>query len=990
MNFNSHVPSFARLILVLTCSIAFGQSLDAQQIMDVHMRFNQAKDLYHQKAYQAARAAFAIVRETPYLAESSYFMASSAIRSGHEDGEELMNQFIASYPHHLYTQGAYLDIANFFFNKGQYEQALENFRKSNVDLTSESIFRKGYCEFFLNQYDEALGTFSRLDGSFTPYEQDAAYFKGFILHSRGKYIESYSLLTQAFESSIYRMPAMELYTSSLYQNGEYHKLIDLVDSELTPVENGAVLNLMANSQYKLEKYRSAAKNYQELFESFEKYRNEKNYFRAGFSLLKIEKPDEAIKYLKKSAIADDSVGAYASYYLGKIYWENKNLPFAITSFENTARFSTTLKEDALYYQAKCLMESPNYEGAIEVLNTYKANHSIGKFTEPVNEMLGVAYAQTNNYDLALSYIEELDRLTPQLKRTYQRVSFLKGVALFNDKKFDLAAEFFQKSLIHDEYQEITQQTYYWMGETLSLLDKEDEAQFYYQNVSQSPNAEIYLKGIYGRAYCHFNLKEYGSAASAFRQFDSEYISQVNLKYRADALIRLGDCYFALKEYQAGIDAYKKAENAGSKNKSRIYFQIGLLSRYLDDDRQAKQYFNKLVEETPESPQADHAFFQMAQIDFENGNEKRAIEAYNHFVLKYPTSAFIPFALLSQAIAYDNEGEYKLSIANYMEILNRFPRHQTANSALLGLQDKSANGQFDEFDQYLQKYKQANPNSQALENIEFESARANYYNQNYELTIQGLDDFIVSYPNSSLIPESKYLIGESYFRMGQLEKSLSYLQMIERLSDFPKYPKVLYRLATLQGRLGDFTKSNSYYYLLRNTSRSARNVINVQNGLMQNSYALNLYDSAIHYGNALLQNPRADVLIGAQANLIIGKSEYALGNHEKALQSLLPLVSNAPDERGAEAYYYISKIYFDQAKYDLALESLFILTNNFKSYESWLGQAYLLMADIYIETNELFQAKATLNSLIEHSALEEVRNKAEAKLSDIADVIDSNE
>ncbi|MEP1782203.1 tetratricopeptide repeat protein, partial [Reichenbachiella sp.] len=159
---------------------------------------------------------------------------------------------------------------------------------------------------------------------------------------------------------------------------------------------------------------------------------------------------------------------------------------------------------------------------------------------------------------------------------------------------------------------------------------------------------------------------------------------------------------------------------------------------------------------------------------------------------------------------------------------------------------------------------------------------------------------------------------------------------------------------------------------------------------ENHFTATVYDSAIYYGNRLLDNPRVDVLVGAQANLIIGKSEYALNNHEKALQNFLPLVGNSPDENGAEAYYYISKIYYDQAKYDRALESLFVLTNNFKNYENWLGEAYLLMADIYIETNELFQAKATLNSLIEHSFLNDVKDKAASKLEEIEDAMDSNE
>ncbi|MEP2025369.1 MAG: tetratricopeptide repeat protein [Reichenbachiella sp.] len=984
-----HLPKFNKIFSLVVCLAACFQAV-SQPIIDVHTRYNHARDLYERGAFKASRVEFSKSLEEPYLAESTFYLASSAIRAGQADGEQLMNEFVEAFPSHIYAQRAYLDIANFYFGKGRYKEALDNYNKSEGYLSPELTFNKGYCQFHLNEYDQSLETFKKLDGTFSTYQNDAAYFRGYIYHSRGEFDTSFTYLNEAFESEHFRKPAMELYASTLYENGKYEELIQLVDTELTPVENGVILNLLSDSQYALKKFQSAAKNYKLLFKSYPNHRNERNYFRAGYSSFKIENNDDAIEYLKRSAVADDSVGAYASYYLGVIYTGDQNWPFAVTSFENTAKYPTVIKEDALYHQAKCLMEIPSYQGAIDVLNEYTSIYPSGRFHTEIKAMLGTAYAQTNDYDLAIAHIEELERLTPQLKQTYQRVSFLKGVTLFNDKKFELAAEVFQKSLIHDEDAGITQQTYYWVGEAKTLLEEQDEALFYYKSVSRTPSNEVYLKAIYGRAYAQYNLKNYANSAQSFRQFETQFTSEVNKKYLADAQLRMGDCFFALKEYQKGIDFYLKAEKSGNKNKDHIYFQIGLLNRYLDKDAMAKQYFNRLVKELPQSSKVDHAYFQLAQIDFEEGQSKQAIETYRKFMLKFPSSSFMPFALLNQAIAYDNEGQSQSCISNYKEILDRFPRHQTANSALLGLQSKNASGLFDEFDDYLRKYKQANPNSEALENIEFESARGNYYNQKYELAIQGFEDFIKAYPNSSLKEESQYLIGDAYFRQGRYDESIKYFRALENNQDFSKYSKVLYRLADIESIEGHLQQGNFYYYKLAQVSRSYRNIIYVHTGLMENHFKASQYDSAIHHGNVLLNNPRSGVLVSAQANLIIGKSLYETDKLEEALQSFLPLVSNSPDERGAEAYYYISRIYYDQAKYDRSLESLFVLTNNFQNYDIWVNKAFLLMADIYIETNELFQAKATLKSLIENSTLEEVIAEAKVKLRQIEETIDSNE
>ncbi|MEO9964744.1 MAG: tetratricopeptide repeat protein [Reichenbachiella sp.] len=961
-----------------------------QPTVDLSDRFDYAKTLYDGGVFDGARVAFSQINQEPFRAASVYYMAVSAIKAGHSDGESLMQAFIKKYPYHLYSQEAYLVIAEFYFIKGRYTEALENYNRSVGDLTHQQLFNKGFCEFMSNLNEEALVTFNKLEGTFSTYEYDAAYFQGVIYYKGGAMEDAYAALSTALQSEKYRSPASELYVGALFQGKRYQELIGFVEKELSPTENGLVLNRLADTQFALEKYRSAAISYAELLDNQNGHRTVDNYFRAGFSQLKIENQEKAEAYLKKSAVSDDTVGAYASYYLGIIYENQKNLQFAISSFENTAKSSTGLSEDALYHQSRCLMEVPNYQEAINSLNDYKARFPEGRYEGTVDEMLGTAYANTNNYDQAIAYIERLERLSPQLKRTYQRVSFLKGVTLFNDKKFEEAKEVFQGALLHDENNAITQQSYFWMGETLSLLNELDDAIFYYRSVQHAPDQLVYLKAQYSKAYVYFNEKDYASAFDTFSKFISEENKALDQRYRTDALLRMGDCQYAMKGYTRAIDFYKKAQQTGNKNLDHIYFQIGLLNRYLENHRAAKQYFSLLIKELPNSPKVDHAYFQIAQIEFEKGSQKEAIRGFDTFLARHPSSEFVPFALLNQAVAYDNEAQYDRSISNYKEILDRFPKHKTANSALLGLQSHNAASRFDEFDTYLKLFKEANPTSGALENVEFESSRANYYNQQYAAAIKGLRSFVSAYPNSSFVLEAKYLIGDAYYRSEQLNEALVSFKQLENTHDYAKYSKVLNRIATIYKNTGEAKTSNEYYYKMGSLSLSAKDVIHVNNGLMENYFALGIYDSAKYYGNQLLVNPRVSAMDGAQAGLIIGKSEYFSGNLELALQSFLPLVANAPDERGAEAYYYISKIYFDQAKYDLALESLFILTNNFQAYERWLGEAYLLMATIYIETNELFQAKATLNSLITHVALKDIKLRAQEKLEDIEDSIDSNE
>ena len=431
--------SFA-LILVFV-----GQYTLAQQRHDQN-QYQYAMELYQQKAYKSARFEFAnYLRQFEGQAQAPdayYYMASAAVKAGQDDGEGLMQQFVNSYPNHPLGHVAFGELGDYYFDKANYIKSQKYYQKAG-DLSWQQIFQLGYSQFTNGDKEQALKTFSKLENTYAEHEYDAAYFQGFILLEQQKYDQAGQYLRNAFESQRYKNPAMELYTSVLYQNKKYQELIDLVETELEGTKNAVVQNNLSDAYFVLENYPNAAKSYQNLLRQHSKKRTKTNYFRAGYSFYQIDNQDEAVNQFKRAAVTDDSVGAYASYYLGIIYAEKNNLSFAASSFGNTAKYQTALKEEATYAQGKVLVDDNKFTHAIEVLTGYQEQFPNGKYTLEVSELISTAYSMTDNYDLALEHIESLDRLTPSMKETYQRVSFLKGMQYFNGRKFAKSIEVFQ-------------------------------------------------------------------------------------------------------------------------------------------------------------------------------------------------------------------------------------------------------------------------------------------------------------------------------------------------------------------------------------------------------------------------------------------------------------------------------------------------------------------------------------------------------------------
>ena len=77
---------------------------------------------------------------------------------------------------------------------------------------------------------------------------------------------------------------------------------------------------------------------------------------------------------------------------------------------------------------------------------------------------------------------------------------------------------------------------------------------------------------------------------------------------------------------------------------------------------------------------------------------------------------------------------------------------------------------------------------------------------------------------------------------------------------------------------------------------------------------------------------------------------------------------------------MAQLYHEAGNYAQSLETLFELNKQFPNEQEWTNQAFLLIADNYIALDELFQAKATLQSIIEHATDPAVIASAQQKLA----------
>jgi tetratricopeptide (TPR) repeat protein len=967
--------AFLFLLVMLYLPLVGQNTIDRSSSLNI---FNKGISLLESNNYAAARSSFEqYIKTEPsseMLAEAKYYQAYCAMMLFNDDAEYLFENFVEEYPSNSKSMMAYFELGNYYYRNNKFKETISAFEKVKAYNLSpaqrfELKFKLGYSYFNLKKFDDALANFKYSLQAENEFQGASAYYAGFIEINNENYEDALTYLKIAEEKDTYKDVVPPMITRIYYGLKDYDKVISYAQSVFMDgrqVKNVADMEIMLADAYYFKKdYRNANRYFESSLERKGGKSTTQILYKAGFTAYESGLFSQAVEHLKKAALDRGATGQYASYYLGLSYLRLDNKPFAITAFENASRqeFDTSIQYESLFYLGKLNFEEGRYSAAIPALTKYNQSEHASVNRKEVDALISEAYLLTDDVNAALEYIESLPD----------------------------AVQTFNLSLEYPYDKETTLQSYFWIGEAYAIGKRMEEARRAYEMVlSKDPSntSQTTLKARYGLGYAYYNLKSYNKALPHFRIYTDWLRSNSNQFFYKDALLRLADCYYATKEYNTAISIYKRAIQAGSPEEDYCNYQIGLINGITGNQAEANRYLSE-VTQTQNSVYYDDALYQRAELSFENGDYNRAIQGFSFLITEQRESPFVPYALINRAISYSNLQQTDNSINDYKSIIDNYPRHEAANSALMGLQEVLTNAdRSEEFSEYLEKYKLLNPDGQDLSNIEFDAAKNLYFNQNYNGAIAAFNQYLRDYGQNSFEDEVYYYLGESYYRAKEYENALTAYESVVKIPNTKWRNRAVRRLAFINELVGNNQASLEYYARLENIAANKREEYDAWEGLMKAYYFTGKYDSTIYYAERIIGIGTFSVNTQNLTQLFAGKAYLAKGDIEEAVDYFLSTVNTAKDVNGAEAQYIIATIFRDQGQFQSSNEALFDLNENYGIYEEWIGKSFLLIADNYISMDEVFQAKATLNSVIEKSPIEEIVATAEEKLQEIENITES--
>lgn len=150
-----------------------------------------------------------------------------------------------------------------------------------------------------------------------------------------------------------------------------------------------------------------------------------------------------------------------------------------------------------------------------------------------------------------------------------------------------------------------------------------------------------------------------------------------------------------------------------------------------------------------------------------------------------------------------------------------------------------------------------------------------------------------------------------------------------------------------------------------------------------AFKIDSSEAVLTEGQYLLNDADGDTQRESRVKFMMAKSYQVLNDSVNALSYYRAVVNSSQEEISAESLFRISELLYEQDKFDSSETVIFELAQHVPTYPIWLAQGLILLSDIHIISEDYFQAKATLESIItNYKGDENILNAANKKARSI--------
>lgn len=997
-----------RTTVIAAALLLFGLFSTAQKTL-VHSQpsalFEDANDLYAKEKYAAARQTYTQVvslvddKENPISIESEFYAAVCAYELLNRDADALFIDYINQHPENSYVKLSWFYLGNIYYRDKNYKKAINAYPNTNERVLSEDQlaeyhFKFGYSHFMLEDNTEARKHFMAIKDYDNTYTRPAIYYYSHIAYSEKQYEVALSGFKSLLSDESFGGIAPYYIAQIYYLQNKYDELIDFVPPMLENpnVKRQAEMSRMLGDAYYAKKKYSAAVPYLEKYmESTANGVTREDYYQLGYAYYSIQNWGKAVENFEKVSSKEDSLNQNCSYHLADCYLKIGNKKYALNAFKEAYRlnFNQLISEDALFNYARLSYELDfhPYNGAVRSLEQYLTDYPNSDRAEEAKELLVDLLMTTGNYKGAIEMIERIKFKTERIREAYQKVNYFHGVEIYNSGRYRDAIKLFTVAITNNYNREVRAEALYWKGESYYKLSQYDSAAANYKlflNYPASENIPYFNRAWYNMGYAQMQRKNYKSAQSSFKNY-IDNSSNEPLNMRNDAMLRLADSYYIENDYSLAITWYEKSIALKSSNRDYALLQKAKCEGVKGNYSGKINTLSLMLQNYPKSDFADDALYEQGITNEIIDKQSDALKSYDQIITDYPESQLRSKAILKKGMIYRNMRKNDDAIAAFKMLIDQYEGTEETKQAWMSL--KAIYTDMDQIDVFIALVQTYGRTISQLEqdSLVYQAAENKYLDGDCGSAVPAFKNYIDNYPEGSFILNAQFYRAECLYGDKVFDEALiGYEYVLSK--PFSNYTESsLLKSARIHYNKKEYAVSIERYSALIKVAQMQAAIQEARKNIMFAHFNLEQYDEAILSAQELIGMTDINEDDKNKASAVIGRSSFQLKDEVRATQEFQKLVKLKSNELGAEANYYLALIQFNKKNYEESERLIFDLINEFASFEDWVARSFILLSDVYVAKGDLFQAKYTLQSVIDNYEGEDMVKEAKAKLNNILEM-----
>ncbi len=984
---------------------AYGSALSQQTMsyQDPGATYRSALELFDKGKYAMARELFTRLAEeidesgSLLKASSEYMAAVCGYELVNNNSDQAFKDFLETHEASSLNPVVCLQLGKLEYRKGNYHEAIDYLtRVDKKDLEdkalSEYLFKLGYSYFRAKKFPEADKTLASIKDINNVYYPAAVYFRSHIAYANQSWDKALTGFNELKEDPTFKSIVPYYIVQIQYLQKDFDNLLKTAPQLLSTANlkrGPEIARMIGEAHYSAGHYTEALPFLQQYVEKTRASVSREDYYQIAYASYKTSHWDDAIKWFNQSIGTSDTLSQNAFYHLGDCYLKKGEKKFALNAFQSAYKegFDFTIKEDALFNYAKLSYELSYdpYNEAIRAIKQYIKEYPNSKRLDEANIYLVNLFMSTKNYKEALESLENITQKDQRLRGIYQRLNYFRGIEEFNNKNYTEAEAYFKKASATEEDKEIQSASLYWIAEGQYRREQYPDALEGYRQFQLTPGGygnPLYYLADYNIGYCYFKAKDYEKAKVSFRKLITNK-DRVDAKVLNDACNRAGDCYFITKNYNEAVPYYDQALALKQPDADYALFQKSLAQGAGGNPSGKALSLEKLIDTYPKSSLQAQAKYELGLTYLSLQEENKALVTFDLLMNNHPKSRYVKDALLRTGLIYYNMDENEKALEVFKKVTRDYSGTPESKEAFVSIRNIYVDmGKTDDYFDYIKNMTGSKVEDEVQDSITYQAAENQYMKNDCNSAMVGFRNYLSRFNPGYFRVQASFYLAECLFRNNQPEEALPLYLTVTQAPRSRFTETSLLNVSSIYFSRKDYSEALASYRKLLENSEYPANILVAQTGIMRCEFLLKNYDLTMEACKNLIGNEEASVELMVEAHLTAAKAALELNKTAQAQTEFETTYKMTKNEFGAEAKYYLSLIQFNQGNNKEAENSIFEFINEFPSYDYWLAKSFILLADVYVKTDNILQAKQTLQSIIDNYEGADLVQLAHEKLNGI--------